>query len=100
MAQPMLNSASEPRKRPGLRASVITMVLSGMEASTWPVCTMLSMRCVTSTGFVGRAALVARNRLERVFWPPFPDPCFPLALAARRPGLTQVFGHSRQVENH
>lgn len=36
MAQPMLNPASEPRKRARLSASVVTMVLSRMVASTWP----------------------------------------------------------------
>ena len=60
----------------------------------------LSAPCVTGTCFVCFASLVARIHLERVFWRPFPDPCFPFALAARRSGLIQVFGHSRQVEKH
>lgn len=36
MAQPMLNPASEPRKRARLSASVVTTVLFKLVASTWP----------------------------------------------------------------
>jgi len=60
IAQPMLNSASEPRNRAGLSAPVMTMVLSVIDFSTWPVCTIESVPWVTSTCRVGCAAIVAR----------------------------------------
>ena len=61
IAQPMLNSASEPRNRAGLSAPVMTMVLSVIERSTIPVATMLSVPWVTSTWRAGWAAMVART---------------------------------------
>jgi hypothetical protein len=60
-AVPMLNSASEPRKRAGFSAPVRTMVLPGMLASTLAVSTMLSVPWVTSTWRASRAAIVARS---------------------------------------
>ena len=60
-AVPMLNSASEPRKRAGLSAPVSTIVLSGIEASTRAVSTIESVPWVSSTWRAGCAAMVART---------------------------------------
>ena len=81
MAQPMLNSASEPRKRAGLSVPVITMVLSVMDANT------CSVDC---------AAIHARISLDKVLCAPVFRPCLPFAVPAKRSGLTQACGHSSQ----
>ena len=60
-AVPMLNSASEPRNRAGLRAPVSTMVFPSIEESTCAVSTMVSVPCVTSTCLAACAAIAARR---------------------------------------
>ncbi len=98
---PMSTSAPhEPQKPNGPRALLITIVLSGMEASAWPSRTILSPPPRHGRLLFDCDALLARIRSKRVFWRPFPDPCFPVALAARRSGSTPVVGHGRHVDKH
>lgn len=99
MAQPMVNAASEPQKRAGLRAPAITMVLSSTDASTWPVCTMLSIPCVTCTCLVDCAAIHARISLDKVLCAPAFRPLCPVALPAKRSGPTQACGRRSQVDH-
>ena len=70
--------------------------VSAMKIDTRVACTMLSAPCV----FLARAAVVARISTEEYSGARFRTLAPPFARAAKRSGSTQVFGHSRQAENH